>query len=103
MREENLILYTVTSHDVIFCYAADSIRTYRRKKILACGPEFFLLIFFATGIFRRCNGKYLSTVWAQTFDLQVMKRYSTIAPLHPCLYNAMAFIVFLPGIFRPFL
>jgi hypothetical protein len=69
----------------------------RAKKFLACGPKFYVEFSVPPEFSGGVTEKYLSTVWA-TFRLG--SRYSTIAPLPPCVYNAMTCIVFLLGIFR---
>jgi hypothetical protein len=47
--------------------------------------------------------KYLTTGWARTFDLQIMNQIFYHCPTASLCINAMAFIVFLAGIVRPFL
>jgi hypothetical protein len=82
---------------------------------LACGPE-FSVEFSAPPDFSGCvTEKYLSTGWAQTFDLQILKQifyHCTTAPLCTISYDIhcvpswdfpAVFAVTGSRIFRPYL
>jgi hypothetical protein len=76
---------------------------HRAKKVLACGPEFSVEFSAPPEFSGIVMEMYLSKGGREPSTFRLESRYSTIAPLPPCVYNAMAFIVFLLGIFRPFL
>jgi hypothetical protein len=91
-------MYTVISRDMIFRYPDRVPLTHfvhRAKKFLACGPEFSVDFSAPQKSIGAQGGRKPST-------FRLGSRYSTIAPLPPCDYNAMACIVFLLVIFRPF-
>ncbi len=94
-------MYTVTRLDAIFRYPDRVSLTHfdLEKKFLACGPEFSVDFSVPPEFSGGVMEKYLSTGWARIFDLQLGSRYSTTAPLHPCVQ----LVVFLAGIFQPFL
>ncbi len=94
-------LCTVTRLDAIFLYPDRVPLTHsvhRAKKVFRmCGPE-FSVEFSAPPEF---------CIWEQggrkPMTFRLGSRYSTTASLHPCVQLPMTFIVFLAGIFQPFL
>jgi hypothetical protein len=71
------ILCTVTSPDINFCYPDQVPLTqfvHTAKKIMACGPEFSVEFSAPPEFSGSVTEKYLSTGWAGTFDLQIMKQ-----------------------------
>ncbi len=70
-------MYTVTSRDVNICYPDWVPLTqfvHIAKKILACGPEISVEFSAPPEFSGGVTEKYLSTGWARTFDLQIMKQ-----------------------------
>jgi hypothetical protein len=70
-------MYTVTRLDINFrypdgCRGPDSY--IEQKKFLACGPEFSVEFSASPEFSGGITEKYLSTGWARTFDLQIMKQ-----------------------------